>query len=88
MLAAEDVETQRKGSVRVLYLIGQSYTPNFSNGIVWKGTHLFKALPIRNDALHICYDSVLWMPTASIIKVCASLYTRLRVRSHYGKKEH
>lgn len=85
MAAADDVETQKKGVVAVVYAVGKSHGAKYGSGSTWKGSKLISALPARIDGVHICYDSLIWLPSISIIKVSVNLFTRLRIRTHYGK---
>ena len=85
MKAVEDIETQKKGVVGVLYTVGQSIKQGHETNATWKGPKLWKAMPFRLEALHCCYDRMMWLPILSIIRVSANLFTRLRVRCHYGE---
>jgi hypothetical protein len=85
MAAAEDVGTQNKGVVVVVYAVGKSHGAKTDSGSTWKASKLISALPARIDGVHICYDSLIWLPAISIIKVSVNICTRLRIRTHCGK---
>jgi hypothetical protein len=85
MAAADDLETQKKGVVVVVYAVGKSHGTKHDPGSIWKGSKLISALPARIEGVHFCYDSLSWLPAISIIKVSVNLFTRLRIRTHCGK---
>jgi hypothetical protein len=83
---SEDVETQKKGLVCVLYNVGQGGAEHDTES-TWKLTSLLKAIPVRIVAIHFCHESrSLWFMTMmAIIKLSATLFMRLRIRTHCGK---
>jgi hypothetical protein len=83
MVLVEDIETQRKGSVGVLWGFkhgSKKMTPE----TVWKQIELTRALPMRVAALHLCQDNHLSHRVFSALKFFLDTFTRLRIRSHYG----
>jgi hypothetical protein len=86
MVHSEDVETQKKGLIFVVYDVEQGGA-ELDTESTWKLTLLLKACPIRVEAMHFCHDSSsLWfMALTSIVKLSANLFTRLRIRTHFGK---
>ena len=86
MVHSEDVETQKKGLVFVVYDVEQGKVV-LDTESTWKLTLLLTACPIRVEAMHFCHDSTsLWfMAMTAIVKLSATLFTRLRIRTHYGK---
>ena len=86
MLLAEDEETQRRGFIAIIYTVGRERgRKGHDLSMTWKGPKLMKAVPIKQIALHCCYDQLIWLPLFSTLQVSFNLFTRLRVRSHYGK---
>jgi hypothetical protein len=83
---SEDVETQKKGQIFIAYTVGQGVGV-LDTESTWKLTLLLKACPIRVEAMHFCHDSMsLWfMAMTAIVKLSTTLFTRLRIRTHYGK---
>ena len=81
-----DIETQINGAVGVIYAIDKSsdVVKRYDKTSTWQRSNLLKALPFRFEAIHYCYDSILWLPSISVIQFGLQLFTRLRFRSHYG----
>jgi hypothetical protein len=86
MVYSEDVETQRKGMIGILYNVGQGGA-ELDKESSWKLTLLLKACPVRLEATHFCSDTMsLWFMTLiAIFKIGSALGTRLRIRTHCGK---
>lgn len=89
MVEAEDEETQRKGCVGISVLAGRSVSLSETpHRLEWSSrlASLLRALPIRYEAMHLCHDSITWRPFQAIFKVAASMFTRVRIREHYGNQ--
>lgn len=93
MVLTDDVETQKKGIVLVSWTVGNRNTQISENEIessklgVWSMVKLaMTAVPARHEAIHFCYDNLIFAPLFALVKVSLSLYLRIRVRSHYGNK--
>jgi hypothetical protein len=82
-------QTPKTGLVVVFYFLGSRQGPagpgKPSFDLIWKLTKVAKALPIRLAAVHLCYDSILFLPAHAFFKVVVGVYNRIRLRSHYGE---
>lgn len=78
-------ETQRKGYVDILYLLGAKF--DFcGRELAWKLPKLIhEAIPLRLVANHICYDKFFISPLIQLGMLSTGTVARLRLRSHYGK---
>jgi hypothetical protein len=90
LLAAGSPETQKRGVVVVIYFFDtkKGLRPQPSSRsfeAIWKFPRLMSGLPLQLSAVHLCYDSVAWSPKQAILKVALGVFTRIRLRSHYGK---
>jgi hypothetical protein len=82
----EDLETQKKGMVIVMWGLGPSERVEpLSFQHTMKQVKNFEALPMRVAALHFCYDHWYIIPVLATLKVGFDVFTRLRIRSHYGE---
>ncbi len=86
MVQSEDVETQRKAVVAVIYAIQRTPSQGMDRKFTWKLPGLLEGLPLRYEAIHFCHDSSSWLPLFSVFKFAAGLFTRLRVREHIGMR--
>ncbi len=89
MVNAEDEETQRKGCVGISYLVGDEFSfSELAHRNSWnsKVPVLWNALPIRFEALHFCHDSFAWKTLFAVVKIASTMFTRIRVREHYGNQ--
>ena len=78
---SRDEENQRKGLVSVAYHLGDEYRPEDSEqrGEVHKHWgRLFACLPVRSQAIHICFDSPIWRSTAANFRMSVDLFSGLR----------
>eukprot|EP00934_Nitzschia_sp_Nitz4_P006191 Nitzschia sp. Nitz4//scaffold83_size84149//82297//83772//NITZ4_005190-RA/size84149-processed-gene-0.82-mRNA-1//1//CDS//3329558995//6181//frame0 len=87
MAGTHDEEIQRKGCVVVSYLVGQpmvweEFTKRQKMNHEWG--RALAAIPLRLEALHVCFDSFVWRSLVAVFKLTANMFTRLRVREHYG----
>jgi hypothetical protein len=87
MMMTDDVETQRKGVVAIMYTMGQGQPRRSAKGIntVWKFGIMFRSLPLPLSSIHFCYDNHSWRPTMSILQLTADLFLRLRFKAHRGE---
>jgi len=84
MIACKDEQIQRHGCVTVCYMLGHGQGPNWRLEHRWTLSKLSQILPIRADAIHLCYDNLIWMPVHAFIKISLNILTRIRLRTHYG----
>ena len=87
MFYSEEEETQKKGAIAVIYSIGHQQSQGYKRNPFFQMPKLLKALPLRIEGLHICYDSAFWLPAFAITRLSFPLFTRLRIRSHFGEYE-
>lgn len=86
MVSSEDEDTQRKGRIAIGYLAGQHVEGRPRND--WQVAKLLNALPVRMEAIHLCHDTkTIWSPIFAVFKYVATLFTRLRIREHYGSHQ-
>jgi hypothetical protein len=82
-------QTPKSGLVVVFYFLGARQgsaapgKPSFD--LIWKLTKVGNAIPIRLAAVHLCYDSIIWLPAHAFFKFAVGVFDRIRVRSHYGE---
>ena len=85
MAMSDDEETQKKGVVSIMFAcMLADERESFDKAYAWKLPGLMRALPVRQEALHLCHDSLVSVAIISIFKLSASLFHRLRIRTHYG----
>ena len=48
-------------------------------------SQLMKAVPIKQLGTHFCHDSLLWLPIFATVKLAMSVFSSLRLRTHYGE---
>lgn len=58
---------------------------NKNRSAVWATVKMLSCLPIRLNAVHICYDNILLKALITLGSYAADTFTRVRMRSHYGK---
>jgi hypothetical protein len=82
-------QTPKIGLVVVVYFLGPRQgsagpgKPPFD--LIWKLIKVGSAVPIRLAAVHLCYDSIIWLPAHAFFKVAVGVFDRIRLRSHYGE---
>lgn len=82
----EDLETQKKGMVIVMWGLGPSERVEpLSFQHTMKQVKNMESLPMRVVAIHFCYDHWYIIPVLATLKVAFDVFTRLRIRSHYGE---
>ena len=82
---SEDEETQKKGCVCVLYLVGNKGKIRDTEA-EWKLVSLSRAIPIRSEAQYFCYDNWHILPMVTVIKYGCSAFNIVRFRSQFGKQ--
>jgi hypothetical protein len=86
MIRSEDLETQKKGMVVIIWGLGpREKVEPLSFQHFLKQVKTMKALPLRVAALHFCYDNWYVIPVLATLKVGFDMFTRLRIRAHYGE---
>jgi CRAL/TRIO, N-terminal domain len=78
---SRDEENQRKGVVSVAYHLGDEYRPEDSEQRQKVNEHwarLLACIPVRFQAIHICFDSPIWRATAANFRISADLFSGLR----------
>mmetsp|Transcript_12151 Transcript_12151/g.19181 ORF Transcript_12151/g.19181 Transcript_12151/m.19181 type:complete len:606 (-) Transcript_12151:24-1841(-) len=86
MLISEDVDTQKKGSVGIIYTLNQQQTKRGTEGRkrVENYSGITRSLPMPIACIHFVYDNYMWLPVLSVAQMSVHLFVRLRVRAHYG----
>ena len=87
MLASKNEQTQKHGCVTICYFLGHGQGPNYRLDHRWTLSKLSQILPVRVAAIHLCYDNRIWMPVHAFIKISLNIFTRVRLRTHYGNHE-
>jgi hypothetical protein len=82
MVHSEDDSVQRNGSV---YIIWKSARP-FSRGTAWKVPRVLDCLPVRRNAVHVCFDPYTgkMKGLSALAKLAAEKISRYRIRIHTG----
>eukprot|EP00980_Cylindrotheca_fusiformis_P025592 scaffold14173_cov104-Cylindrotheca_fusiformis.AAC.2 len=83
MITASDPAAVSHGVVLVACFLGDEVpTNNTASDLYWKLPKLSLGLPIRNVAMHLCFDNDQWQPVSALIKTSLNLYSRVRIRTH------
>lgn len=84
MEIAKDEEAQIKGTVMVMY----NYEGFIARIDLKRNVHAVRnAMPLRVDAVHYCYSSILLRPLVAGMRLFIDAESRFRVRPHYGSPE-
>jgi hypothetical protein len=83
MAASEDEETQKKGMVRVLTVIGNKHPFNLK--AAGKVAAVVNVLPIRWTGIHFCVDNEATANALSLWTILMTPSERVRYRIHVGK---
>jgi CRAL/TRIO, N-terminal domain len=78
---SRDEENQRKGLVLVAYHMGDEYRPEDSEQRWEVHKHwarLLACVPLRYQAIHICFDSPIWRATGANFRISVDLFSGLR----------
>ena len=87
MVCCEDIETQQKGSVVVMYAVDAKDDIRWLDYNLLQSTMaVMESLPLRTEAFHICHNNHwTWAPKVALYKLIAPIFSSLRSRAHYGK---
>ena len=87
MVLSEDLETQRRGAVGIIYTLNQQQTKKGFEGRnkIQDISEMLRSLPMPIASIHFCYDSLAWLPVLSIAQLSSNLFLQLRFRAHYGE---
>jgi hypothetical protein len=83
MLLLWDEETQKKGSVLVVYLTGTGNT-DIDRSLAWNLPSTSAAIPLRSASVHLCIDGSTVHPLVALSLRVIGRYARLRIRFHFG----
>eukprot|EP00980_Cylindrotheca_fusiformis_P027555 scaffold21162_cov83-Cylindrotheca_fusiformis.AAC.1 len=83
MLASKDPVSQQKGVV-IVYYFNDFDGSEMKSEIYWKLPKLIQSIPIRAVASHLCYGNAQWRPAHALMKTSFNLFSRVRLRTHYG----
>lgn len=83
MTLAEEEDTQKRGTVLVIFLDSE----DTNREVLIKSSATLGSLPVRNDANHMCLsgDDPRVKTLESTLKYFSGQFSRPRIRSHYGK---
>ena len=81
----DDVEAQKKGTVAVFFMGGNFLSNSYNIGERIKYPMLSLSLPVRFDAVHLCYDSKVWRTMIHLSKLLVGARLRNRIREHCCK---
>ena len=81
----DDVEAQKKGTVAVFFMGGNFLSNAYNVGERIKYPMLSLSLPVRFDAVHLCYDSKVWRTMIHLSKLLVGARLRNRIREHCCK---
>lgn len=84
MVACKDENIQKHGCVTICYFLGHGQGPKYRFDHRWTLSKLSQILPVRVAAIHLCYDNRIWMPVHAFLKASLNIFTRIRLRTHYG----
>ena len=85
MLALEDEDTQRNGSVLVQYKVGEQHGKFPSRELLWKGCQYASGFPMRTSVIHICMPKQV-LPFVWLMKFSLEKVFRDRIKVHEGKQ--
>mmetsp|Transcript_40168 Transcript_40168/g.96920 ORF Transcript_40168/g.96920 Transcript_40168/m.96920 type:complete len:438 (+) Transcript_40168:42-1355(+) len=84
MVISRDEEIQKKGQVVVVWAVELPRSANKNRSAVWATVKMLSCLPIRLNAVHICFDNLFYKPLITLGSYAADTFTRVRMRSHFG----
>eukprot|EP00934_Nitzschia_sp_Nitz4_P005065 Nitzschia sp. Nitz4//scaffold83_size84149//69655//71286//NITZ4_005186-RA/size84149-processed-gene-0.79-mRNA-1//1//CDS//3329558983//5055//frame0 len=89
LVAANDVETQRRGCVIISFLMGKGEIKDIQqiHQFNMAAARVVNSLPMRMEALHLCTDDINWKKSISMFKLSGPTEHRLRIREHVGTRE-
>jgi hypothetical protein len=80
-----DEDVQKRGVVGCAYCVGAAL--NFDLQLNRKWGRLRKALPLRFDSMHACYNDPRMLPIVSLAVFIMRTHSRVRFRTHNGSDE-
>jgi hypothetical protein len=86
MITLWDEDTQKKGIVVIVYLMGER-TTEFEPSAAWNLPAMTGCIPMRVSSCHICMNDSKLSPLIALGLMVAGSYTRLRHRYHHGTLE-
>ena len=60
--------------------------PGLSQNAAFMATRLFRGMPIRWSAIHFGYNSEMWVPVDSAVKLSSLDANRIRCRTFQGER--
>jgi hypothetical protein len=88
LATSEEEETQKAGMVLISYLVGVDLTLQQMAQRITENIHRAKvlsAIPFRVEAIHFCYNSIMWKPLLAVFKLNSLMFNRVRSREHVGE---
>mmetsp|Transcript_40169 Transcript_40169/g.96922 ORF Transcript_40169/g.96922 Transcript_40169/m.96922 type:complete len:298 (+) Transcript_40169:42-935(+) len=85
MVISRDEEIQKKGQVVIVWAVELPRSTNKNRSAIWATVKMLSCLPIRLNAVHICFDNLFYKPLITLGSYAADTFTRVRMRSHFGK---
>mmetsp|Transcript_19560 Transcript_19560/g.36480 ORF Transcript_19560/g.36480 Transcript_19560/m.36480 type:complete len:489 (+) Transcript_19560:119-1585(+) len=82
MFALQDVETQKRGIVGLVYNIGAGKSTD--REAVWKAAKIVSILPVRFTGIHYCYDDEKIRLLFGLAMFVFNKNARIRCRLHFG----
>jgi len=80
---AEDENIQRNGAVFIIW----KKTKKFNRSVAWRSPRILGALPVRQTAIHVCFDASLLVGIDAFVKYACSKMTRVLVKIHRGSTQ-
>lgn len=84
MVISTNEEIQKKGQVVIIWAINNSIASK-NRSAIWATTKMLSCLPMRLNAVHICYNNAFIKAFITLGSYAADTFTRVRMRSHFGK---
>jgi hypothetical protein len=79
----DDEDVQKRGIVACIYCVGAG----LDLWLIRKWGRVRKALPLRTNSVHACYNDLRMIPVFSLITFIMHTHSRMRFRTHYGSDE-
>jgi len=83
MVISTNEEIQKKGQVVIIWAINNPIGSK-NRSAIWATTKMLSCLPMRVNAVHICYNNALIKAFITLGSYAADTFTRVRIRSHFG----
>jgi hypothetical protein len=84
MSLMEDVETQKRGVVALMYYIGK-FESEYDGELMTRLKKLLEWLPMRYSAMHLCHNHPMVRALSPVIKLQFARNRRVRFRIHDGE---